>query len=577
MEIIPRPYQTRFTNASLQALNTHGNSLGIAPTGAGKTIMLAILSGQVPGRKLILQHRDELVAQNSQKYKMVNPNDHLGFYDGVSKSWGNDATFAMQQTLAGHLHSIPHIDLCIIDEAHRVAAPTYQQILERVREVNPACKIFGVTATPERGDSKSLRDTFSNVSDQITINELIALGFLVTPRAFVIDVGGIQEQIYYAKGSDYGDQEEIEAIMNNVAVTSEVIREWKEKAGNRQTIIFASSVKHAKDVCDAYNKVGIKAACIYGDMDRQERSATVQAYCEGKIQVLTNCMVLIEGFDAPPTSCVVLLRKCSAKGPMVQMIGRGLRILNPEEFPGWPAKTDCVVLDFGTSIITHGDLNQDDGLHVVRERADGDTEVATKKCPVEWQETYRYPDVNGKPGCGAEVPVQTKTCPFCGFVFERIDGKEDKYVESVQLTEVDIINASPFRYVDLYNDGLCMMCSGFDAWAGVFSNDGGVTWAALGADPSSGQIHKLAVTNRLAAFTAADDYMRQHESSRSAKKKARWMDQAASAAQAKALNTKYGYSVFVDQWGRANMSKYQAACHFNFQKAFPKIMGVLAA
>jgi DNA repair protein RadD len=39
------------------------------------------------------------------------------------------------------------------------------------------------------------------------------------------------------------------------------------------------------------------------------------------------------------------------------MIGRGLRPINQEEHPGL-IKKDCVVLDFGTSVLTHGSLDE---------------------------------------------------------------------------------------------------------------------------------------------------------------------------------------------------------------------------
>jgi superfamily II DNA or RNA helicase len=32
---------------------------------------------------------------------------------------------------------------------------------------NPDCRIFGVTATPNRGDKKGLREVFDNVADQV--------------------------------------------------------------------------------------------------------------------------------------------------------------------------------------------------------------------------------------------------------------------------------------------------------------------------------------------------------------------------------------------------------------------------
>ena len=52
-----------------------------------------------------------------------------------------------------------------------------------------------------------------------------------------------------------------------------------------------------------------------------------------------------------------LTRPCSYKSTMVQMIGRGLRTVNQEEYPGL-IKKDCIVLDFGTSVLTHGSLDE---------------------------------------------------------------------------------------------------------------------------------------------------------------------------------------------------------------------------
>ena len=84
---------------------------------------------------------------------------------------------------------MPTLDLLVIDEAHHAAAPTYRAVIDAVLDRNPDARIFGVTATPNRGDGKGLREVFSNVADQIRLGELIAAGHLVPPRTFVIDVG----------------------------------------------------------------------------------------------------------------------------------------------------------------------------------------------------------------------------------------------------------------------------------------------------------------------------------------------------------------------------------------------------
>ena len=72
-----RPRQKLFVERSLRALDTHGNTLGVAPTGAGKTVMLSAAVGEHIGngcaKAAVLAHRDELTAQNLAKFRRVNP------------------------------------------------------------------------------------------------------------------------------------------------------------------------------------------------------------------------------------------------------------------------------------------------------------------------------------------------------------------------------------------------------------------------------------------------------------------------------------------------------------------------
>jgi len=358
-----RPRQKTFVERSVAALASRGNTLGVAPTGAGKTIMLSAVTGEMIGdgaKACVLAHRDELTAQNRAKFQRVVPGISTSVIDATEKSWGGQVAFAMVPTLAraSNLADMPRLDLLVIDEAHHAVADSYRRIIDRVRDANPDARIFGVTATPNRGDKKGLREVFDNVADQVRLGELIASGHLVPPRTFVIDVG-VQDELRSVRKtlSDF-DMAEVAGIMDRAPVTDEVIRHWKEKAGDRQTVIFCSTVAHAEHVTEAFRAAGITAALIHGDLASDTRKAILADYAAGGIRVIVNVAVLTEGWDHPPTSCVVLLRPSSYKSTMIQMVGRGLRIVDPEEHPGI-VKTDCIVLDFGTSSLIHGTLEQD--------------------------------------------------------------------------------------------------------------------------------------------------------------------------------------------------------------------------
>ena len=142
--MILRPRQKEFVDHSVEALKEHGNTLAIAPTGAGKSVMLSAVVGKMKSAKtLILAHRDELTSQNEAKFKRVNPQISTSVYDSKIKSWEGGAIFAMVQTLYRNLDKIPKLDLVVIDEAHHVVADTYKKIIDRVRELNSKAMIYG--------------------------------------------------------------------------------------------------------------------------------------------------------------------------------------------------------------------------------------------------------------------------------------------------------------------------------------------------------------------------------------------------------------------------------------------------
>ena len=65
----------------------------------------------------------------------------------------------------------------------------------------------------------------------------------------------------------------------------------------------------------AFNAADVPAALIHGDLPSEERRDILAAYAVGKIRVIVNVAVLTEGWDHPPTSCVVLLRTVPTNPP----------------------------------------------------------------------------------------------------------------------------------------------------------------------------------------------------------------------------------------------------------------------
>ena len=534
-----RPRQKTFVERSVRALDEHGNTLGVAPTGAGKTIMLSGVVGRMlednDARAAVLAHRDELTAQNVLKFAKVNPAISTSIMDSRTKSWRGRTTFAMVPTLAraANLDAMPALDLLVIDEAHHVAADSYRRIIDRARNRNPDVRVFGVTATPNRGDKKGLRSVFSNVADQISIGELIGSGHLVPPRTFVIDVGTQEALKNVRKTVDDFDMKAVDAIMNRAPITDAVIRHWREKASDRQTVVFCSTVYHARNVTEAFVAKGISAAMVYGDMGEAERRTALRSFEKGGTQVIVNVAVLTEGWDHQPTSCVVLLRPSSYKSTMIQMVGRGLRTVDPNEFPG-QIKTDCIVLDFGTSTLLHGCLEQDVNL-------DGrtcDGEAPTKDCPE----------------CSAQVPLAVRVCPLCGYLWESLGAGVATPLTDFVMSEIDLLKRSSFRWCDLFGDDAALVANGFSAWGGIFFLHG--RWHALGG--AKGQRSRLlAMGERTVCLAASDDWLNENETDESAHKTRAWLNQPATEKQLRYLPAEYRQDF--------GLTRYQASALLTFQ------------
>ena len=397
--MILRPYQEIAVQDASDALDKHKNTIVVAPTGAGKTIMLSALIGKrySKGKKILfVQHRDELVGQNTNKFTRVNPKISTSVVDASEKNWSGNAVFSMVQTLSrpNNLANMSKIDMMVIDESHHAIADTYMRIIKKVKEANESVEIVGFTATPNRGDRKGLKDVFNNCSHQIEVASLIREGFLVPPKTFVIDVGVQQDLQNVRKTVSDFDMGQVEQIMNKRAINEKIVEEWQEKAGNRKTVIFCSTVIHAQDLCDEYRRAQIRAEIVTGETPSDQRKQILHDLEHGDVQVVVNVAVLTEGFDAPPVSCIVLTRPCSYKSTMVQMIGRGLRTIDPEAHPG-VIKKDCIVLDFGTSVLTHGSLDEGvdlDGKDQMRQGTGPE-----KICP----------------NCKCLIPLNVRVCPMC--------------------------------------------------------------------------------------------------------------------------------------------------------------------
>lgn len=414
----------------------------------------------------------------------------------------------------------------LVHNCHHAAAASYRNIATQFLERNPKAHILGLTATPQRSDKRALVEMFPVVADVIQLGELVQGGFLVRPRGYTIDLG-IKAQIDRIPRTSDFDMDEVEKVMDHRPINEQVVREWKREAGDRQTVVFCSTVAHAEHLCEVFVENGIRAITIDGKMGKRDRKDIIDAFDAGRYQVILNCMVLTEGWDCQPVSCVVLMRPCSAKGPMLQMVGRGLRKLDQNRYPG-QVKSDCKILDFGYSLVSHGDLETHINL-APQQRETGEAQL--KQCP----------------GCGIDVPNRTMECPVCGYEWQSKE-KTVEHFDDIRLTEIQLMDASPFRWEEFF-DGMVWLANGMAAWASVIEF-GGAFWAVGGTESQKGVTVIDRTTEKVAAVASADDFLRQHGDTSLCKKTRSWLSLPPTDKQLQMLPGKNAFS----------MSRYTASC-----------------
>lgn len=332
-----RPYQIKAVEAVQKEWKEgRKRTLLVIPTGGGKTIIFSELTRResVKGRVLILAHRDELIRQAADKlYRSTGI--FCGIEKGVESSGGMfDVCVASVQTLSrpNRLEKYPpdYFRAVIVDEAHHCLAESYRRILEHF---SPAL-VLGVTATPDRGDKKTLAEVFDSIAFEYSLSQAIKDGYLVSPKAEMIPINIDLSKVKTSMG-DYTDGSLGEALGPYL---EKIADEMVSRCMNRKTVIFLPLIATSQAFCETLKRRGFRATEVNGmSKDRKEK---LKGFEDGTYNCICNSILLCEGWDCPSADCIVVLRPTKIRALYSQMVGRVLR-LSPET-----GKKDALILDF---------------------------------------------------------------------------------------------------------------------------------------------------------------------------------------------------------------------------------------
>ncbi len=273
--VTPRPYQQRIVGKALDLFVNQGHRSVLieSPTGSGKTVMALLvaraLREELGVRVGWVAMRRYLLAQAAA--------------EDEARGIGTGCTY-----LSMFDRDPPRdLDMLIVDEAQHDAANSMAFLHQRIQPRY----ILGLTATPFRTDRMKL--CFDSVLKDAGIHALIQDGYLSPYHHYTLP--------------DFRPE----------TVADFYVRD-RQRWG--KSILYFPTLRECYAAAELLRAGGVRCDVVTGSSDREAQLAAFEA---GELDVLVNCVVLVEGFDCPELKTVFCRPSC--KGPTVQMCGRVLR------------------------------------------------------------------------------------------------------------------------------------------------------------------------------------------------------------------------------------------------------------
>ena len=318
-------------------------ALLISATGTGKTYASAFaLRDDNPKKALFLVHREQIAKQAIASYKRVFGNTKVfGLLSGNAKDYEADYLFSTMQMMAKPevltQFSKQEFQMIIIDEAHRVGASSYQNIMDYFK---PDFWL-GMTASPERTDNYDVYQAFDhNIAYEIRLQQALEEDLLCPFHYFgitdlQIDGETIDEETGLKDFNRLTSDERVNYVIEQM--------EYYGYSGDRvKGLIFCSSKKEAMILSEKFNDRGYRTLALTGKDDQEKREEAIERLVtnkeEDQLDYILTVDIFNEGVDIPEINQVIMLRPTESPIVFVQQLGRGLRKAEGKEY--------TVILDF---------------------------------------------------------------------------------------------------------------------------------------------------------------------------------------------------------------------------------------
>ena len=422
------------------------NVLVVAPTGAGKTMIMSSTVKNVDGPTVSTAHRQELVSQISLalakneiyhrihaseaviKFCITRHIDEVGanfHHDKAPDSVSGVKTLLNRANpLAQYLNSVRAWNT---DEGHHM---TPKNSWGQASLLMPNAFGVGFTASPLRADRQPLGRVNGGMYDYMTLGpsmrELIDTGFLSDYRLIAPPVSIDRSQIKLSEKTGELNLDSMRKASHKSKIVGDIVENYLKFAPGKRGIAFVVDIETAIDVAKKFNEAGVKAMAVSSKTPDKIRQDAIRRFGTGELTVLVNVDLFGEGFDVPAVEVVMMGRPTESFGLYLQQFGRALRV-----FAG---KLYGIIIDHVGNYLRHGlpDAHRSWSL-----------EADLRGTP------RGIPDPNVLPltrctECWKAYEAITSTCPFCQHVSEPASRKGPQFVDG-DLAEIDAETLAEMR------------------------------------------------------------------------------------------------------------------------------------
>ena len=289
--IVPREFQTE---GYKKLIATNDDYLIVAAPGAGKTILMLMLAKYYLSqdkRVLITVHMLEVLNQMITQAKKWNLNFGVIQSCHPLRNYKAPLQLASSSTLVRR--EINKYDVMIIDEVHIITKSIYNMMKDETT------RILGLSATPYK---KGLKEIFgNNILNLATAKELTDLGHLTKLRIY----SGRRMDIKSLTIDKLGEYSNESIKKATIEILGDIIKTWKELADNKQTLVFCSSISHAKLMCGEFNRNGIPSGVYCANTTNADKKDFIEGFRNGAIKVLFSVFAIATGFDVPDATVMI--------------------------------------------------------------------------------------------------------------------------------------------------------------------------------------------------------------------------------------------------------------------------------